>query len=1547
MVVPTTDAAYDNSSSRLRAVCRVRPLNEQERGAGATPAVTASEDRAEVAVVRVQPNSQRQVRSTFRFDHVVTPLGSQNDLFAVTVRPLLQDVLTGYDAAALAYGQTGSGKTHTIEGDPESVVGSGLVTRSADALLQAINAGDYIASKITASCLEICGEELVDALLSAKASTHHGSAAAMRRLELRESNHGVVCSGITEIQVNSLDDVANFVKSVRERRRSSNSSHYVFTLQVSCRMRVLGGEVDTLGKLHLVDLAGSECSKRIDSLSTLSRVLADLRKNDGSRVIFRDSKLTWLLQDALGGSDRTVIIATISPAHTVVAETVSTLKFAEEAAGYSRPEAATSVNAVVGSSDLSAVEGLGVVWATRDRNVGGVASVRAVAEARNKETTVGYPSKGVAMSTAVGPALNSAKRVATVDASGVASASLFSTLQKGVAAVSGKSAGVAAANLSSASQKTGTASSATGVDTSAHFLTKKAAPWGTAVDPQKVIALSNSVTTSAARAEAAMLQKRLADLTQQADETRVMVGQKSRDAHDLSRRADDAEARHEAVKSQLEEMRRAAEERAFVLARTIEFADRRTAEATALAEALGTARARGAGLSERLAARGSASAAVRAQVRGLCCSVEESLHLSTASAEQPATKVVAESEEAYAAQMRAHEAMGGGVDELERVIVGLASSVHEASDAVGKVVAETSASAAEVVAADRASVSERLAKISAAVRSARSAGVEGHEQVLEIVGEGDRRLEEQEVTLQCDLRSGSQALVGVAKNIVSEIRSAHESATTGHENAACKFNDSVQAPIGQLCEQLDIIAAKAESHGNAASAAVARAASEMEVAAERRTRLGKAIVRVAEAHADAAGKELPELARSLAMLGETLTMRGSSVESLITSVANRLDAVQVDVADTAGSGEGAVCAVMGAAQDALSSGWEESRASLARLEASLRSGSGSGGGPSEIAQTLCGAVAALEEVRVVVCRDVTALRDQRCCEQRILGLLRQQRETIQTEVEQARSALSQATMDLEAAQAAVTTAERDQSTRREQLLNSMVATMEATLRREFDSLGDHLAGTDGLTPARIGVDAAQTQVASASAAAAVADQRACRTSADVVHLIESLNSEKEHLYNEVATAQEHSADACRNIETVATASIQSLAEEVRRLKVTQDAARSRWALARDGTKAAAAAWAEGGRRASRALSEAADEQALLRTDICEFRQEVSTHHGTAEQSAAEFASSGDRQQAMLSDISDLLATSNAEVSAVEACFHEGLGVLSKGLDGALSVATRCSAEARGIAEAADIHAAALGAVTQALFPALSSVGDRTAQLSDDVHATLEGAAECARRILTISTEIAERTCRSASDGAETVRHVANAAEQAIEAQHTASTAALASQETRWLDMQTFHRAKLQSIENAVSQATTEAETAASTGRARAIEESAHVQKVDLRRREAIHELLGNFSNELVKQLTQVREGVSLPPLAAFATEEDDLKSDRVFEDASAIEVHPAAAAALRNGLAPRPGESALVAEFRGERRQQKQIPPQQQQQVQPQQQQQQQKQRQQQQQQEQ
>ena len=179
---------------------------------------------------------------------------------------------------------------------------------------------------------------------------------------------GVHCHGLSSVEVTGHDDVLQKLRDAQERRivgetkmnKQSSRSHCLFTLTVRSKETTRDGMImERVGKLHMCDLAGSECAKTAgtkgedasrererkninQSLLTLGRVISALKEGKGSRVPYRDSKLTRLLQESLGGRCKTMIVATISPSILCCEETLSTLNYAQRAHGNHRNSSLTN-----------------------------------------------------------------------------------------------------------------------------------------------------------------------------------------------------------------------------------------------------------------------------------------------------------------------------------------------------------------------------------------------------------------------------------------------------------------------------------------------------------------------------------------------------------------------------------------------------------------------------------------------------------------------------------------------------------------------------------------------------------------------------------------------------------------------------------------------------------------------------------------------------------------------------------------------------------------------------------------------------------------------------------------------------------------------------------------------------------------------------------------------------------------------------------------------------------------------------------------------------
>ncbi|KAL8175398.1 UNVERIFIED_CONTAM: hypothetical protein K2H54_023252, partial [Gekko kuhli] len=289
--------------------------------------------------------ANRSREKTFIFDMVFDHAASQEEVYMCTTKNLIEGVISGYNATVFAYGPTGAGKTYTMLGlDSEP----GIYIRTLHDLFRAIEAtsGD-MAYSVCMSYLEIYNEVIRDLLNPSSGF-----------LELREDSKGSIqIAGITEVSTTNAQEIMELLmKGNKERtqeptaaNRTSSRSHAVLQVTVKQTSRVKNtNEEVRVGRLFMVDLAGSERAaqtqnrgKRMKegahinrSLLALGNCINALSEKGGSRaqyVNFRDSKLTRLLKDSLGGNSRTVMIAHISPASTYFEESRTTLIYAYRA----------------------------------------------------------------------------------------------------------------------------------------------------------------------------------------------------------------------------------------------------------------------------------------------------------------------------------------------------------------------------------------------------------------------------------------------------------------------------------------------------------------------------------------------------------------------------------------------------------------------------------------------------------------------------------------------------------------------------------------------------------------------------------------------------------------------------------------------------------------------------------------------------------------------------------------------------------------------------------------------------------------------------------------------------------------------------------------------------------------------------------------------------------------------------------------------------------------------------------------------------------------
>mmetsp|Transcript_5284 Transcript_5284/g.9366 ORF Transcript_5284/g.9366 Transcript_5284/m.9366 type:complete len:603 (-) Transcript_5284:1150-2958(-) len=381
------DAAASKGDTNVRVVIRVRPPLEHELnaylGIPYKPTTRVDATSHNISLVDGQGKDDRTFNHSFTFDHIYDQGASQREVYDSTAKTLVASCLEGYNATILAYGQTGTGKTYTMEGAAESFEDRGIVPRAIEQIFSYIQeeASAHKRFLVRASYLQIYNDVIYDLL---KPSNTSG-------LQIREDDKnkhqskGVYVEGLSEWVVRSPQEITKLMAAGASLRATgktklnevSSRSHAILKLILEqCEtsfVNAKGSEISfeqfesmvradafpegkspeefiqqhfKVGKLNLVDLAGSERvrvsgatgvrleeSRKINrSLSALGNVISALTDvKSRQHIPYRDSKLTRILEDSLGGNCKTAMIAMVSPATDAFMETLSTLKFANRA----------------------------------------------------------------------------------------------------------------------------------------------------------------------------------------------------------------------------------------------------------------------------------------------------------------------------------------------------------------------------------------------------------------------------------------------------------------------------------------------------------------------------------------------------------------------------------------------------------------------------------------------------------------------------------------------------------------------------------------------------------------------------------------------------------------------------------------------------------------------------------------------------------------------------------------------------------------------------------------------------------------------------------------------------------------------------------------------------------------------------------------------------------------------------------------------------------------------------------------------------------------
>ncbi|KAJ5662610.1 uncharacterized protein N7477_010226 [Penicillium maclennaniae] len=319
-------------SNTIKVVARFRPQNKVELASGGKPIVEfEGEDSCTIL--------SNEGTGAFTFDRVFPMNTAQNDIFNFSIRPTVDDILNGYNGTVFAYGQTGAGKSYTMMGsDIDDDVGKGVIPRIVEQIFASIlTSPSNIEYTVRVSYMEIYMEKIRDLLVPQNDN-----------LPVHEEKaRGVYVKGLLEVYVSSVQEVYEVMRrggnaravAATNMNQESSRSHSIFVITVS-QKNVETGSAKS-GQLFLVDLAGSEKvgktgasgqtleeAKKINkSLSALGMVINALTDGKSSHIPYRDSKLTRILQESLGGNSRTTLIINCSPSSYNDAETISTLRF--------------------------------------------------------------------------------------------------------------------------------------------------------------------------------------------------------------------------------------------------------------------------------------------------------------------------------------------------------------------------------------------------------------------------------------------------------------------------------------------------------------------------------------------------------------------------------------------------------------------------------------------------------------------------------------------------------------------------------------------------------------------------------------------------------------------------------------------------------------------------------------------------------------------------------------------------------------------------------------------------------------------------------------------------------------------------------------------------------------------------------------------------------------------------------------------------------------------------------------------------------------------
>ena len=341
------------SENTVKVIIRTRPT---QHFATNNIRINLVDDTISIFIPRNQKegliNNQKE-QWLFHFDKILHNV-PQEEVFEYTMNDIIKSSVQGYNGTIFAYGQTGSGKTFTISGAPSNFAYRGIIPRSISRLFSEISTKPEYDFNIQISYLEIYNEIMFDLL------PEDGKFLGERaNIEFQEDNKGnVIVKGLTKHKVTNEEECFNLLfegesnRTISEHKlnQGSSRSHCLFMIQLEMKSKIESTEKIMVSKLNFVDLAGSERVKKTGStgvtlkeatyinrsLTFLEQVVVALTERKGranDHVPYRQSKLTHILKDSIGGNCKTVMVANIWPEEQFLQETLSTLNFAQRMGG--------------------------------------------------------------------------------------------------------------------------------------------------------------------------------------------------------------------------------------------------------------------------------------------------------------------------------------------------------------------------------------------------------------------------------------------------------------------------------------------------------------------------------------------------------------------------------------------------------------------------------------------------------------------------------------------------------------------------------------------------------------------------------------------------------------------------------------------------------------------------------------------------------------------------------------------------------------------------------------------------------------------------------------------------------------------------------------------------------------------------------------------------------------------------------------------------------------------------------------------------------------